>query len=99
MGPAAQPMECYLATRGLKTLKVRMEACQANAQKLAEELEKHPKIEKVFYPGLPSHKNYEVQKKQARGGGAMIAMRIKGWVDIFILYILYILYKLRPLVT
>jgi cystathionine gamma-lyase len=54
-GGCPSPFDCYLALRGLKTLKLRMEESCKNAQAIAEFLEKHEKIEKVLFPGLKSH--------------------------------------------
>lgn len=77
-GACPAPFDCFLAIRGLKTLSLRMERAQSNATKLAEFLLKHPKVEEVFYPGLPSHIGYEIHKKQARGPGAMLSFKLKG---------------------
>lgn len=72
------PFESFLALRGLKTLDVRMERHCANAMKVAEFLSKHPKIEKIWYPGLPSHPQHAIAKKQMRGYGGMISILVKG---------------------
>lgn len=77
-GGVHAPFDSYLVLRGLKTLAVRMQAHQKNAMAIAEFLERHPKITKVNYPGLPSHPQYELAKKQARGFGGMISFEIKG---------------------
>lgn len=77
-GGCPSPFECYLALRGLKTLPVRMKRAQRNALKLAQMLEKSPQVEKVFYPGLLSHEGYELNKKQARGTGAIVSFKLKG---------------------
>lgn len=73
LGTMSNPFDCYLAFRGLKTLKLRMEACQENAIKIAELLKSHPKVEKVLYCGFPDHPGYKIMKKQARGFGAIIS--------------------------
>lgn len=78
MGVVAGPMDCFLVTRGLKTLSIRMKAHEANAMTLAHWLESHPKVEKVIYPGLESHKQYSLAKKQMHGFGGMITFFIKG---------------------
>lgn len=78
LGTMSNPFDCYLAFRGLKTLKVRMDACEANAIKIADLLKSHPKVEKVLYCGLPEHPGYNIMKKQSRGFGAMITFYIKG---------------------
>ena len=72
------PFDCYLALRGMKTLAIRMEQCQRNAQRVAEFLEKHPLIESVSYPGLASYPQYELAKSQTDGPGAVMAVFIKG---------------------
>lgn len=77
-GGTPSPFESYLALRGLKTLKLRMEEHCKNAQILAEYLSTHPKIEKVCYPGLKSHPNHEVARRQMRGFGGMISIYLKG---------------------
>ena len=74
------PHQAYLVIRGAKTLALRVERAQENAMKLAEELEKHPKIEWVKYPGLRSHPQYELARKQMTGPGAMISFEVKGGV-------------------
>jgi len=81
MGGTPGPFDCYLALRGLKTLKVRMQAHCRSAQTIAEYLETHPKVEKVIYPGLESHPQHEVAKKQMRGFGGMITFFLKGGLE------------------
>src|SRR3989344_2644459 len=78
IGICPSPFNDFLATRGLKTLHVRMERHQQNAQKIAEFLEAHPKVQQVNYPGLKSHPQYELNKKQARGAGAITSFLYKG---------------------
>lgn len=80
-GAVLSPFDAYLINRGLKTLDIRMEKHCANAQKIAEYLEKHPKIESVAYPGLPSFPQYELAKKQMRLPGAMMAFEMKGGME------------------
>jgi len=77
-GGVHAPFDSYLVLRGIKTLAVRMQAHQKNAMALAEFLEKHPKISKVNYPGLPSHPQYELAQRQASGFGGMISFELKG---------------------
>jgi len=78
-GGVPSPFGCWLVTRGIKTLHLRVKQQTKNAKKLARYLEKHPLIEKVFYPGLKSHPHYKVAKKQMKGGyGAMLSVQIKG---------------------
>lgn len=81
MGAAQGPFDSFLALRSLKTLPLRMKAHESNAQKIAEFLEQHPKVEKVIYPGLKSHPQYELAKKQMSGFGGMITFYIKGGLD------------------
>lgn len=76
-GAVASPMDCWLVLRGIKTLAVRMKQHLANAQELAERLSKHPAVEKVFYPGLPTHEHHELAKLQMRGFGAVVSIYLK----------------------
>jgi methionine-gamma-lyase len=78
LGCNLDPHQSYLVIRGLKTLAIRIDRAQQNAQKLAEYLEKHPKVEWVRYPGLVSHPQYELAKKQMDGPGALISFGLKG---------------------
>jgi len=73
--------EAWLCIRGLKTLHLRMEKHASNAMKVAQFLEAHPKIEWVRYPGLPSHPQHEIAKKQMSGFGGMISFGIKGGIE------------------
>jgi cystathionine beta-lyase len=75
-GTALAPFDSYLFLRGMKTLKLRIDAQQRSAQTIAEFLAAHPKVSEVFYPGLPSHANYEVHRRQARGGGGLLSIRV-----------------------
>lgn len=77
-GGVQAPFDSYLAMRGLKTLAVRMQAHQRNALALARFLEKHPKIKRVYYPGLEAHPQHELALKQACGFGGMISFEIQG---------------------
>ena len=65
--------ECWLVLRGMKTMEIRMNKSSETALKIAEYLEKHPKIERVYYPGLKNHEGYEINQKQASGGGAVLS--------------------------
>jgi len=78
LGSNLDPHQSYLVIRGLKTLAIRIDRAQENAQKIAEYLEKHPKVEWVRYPGLESHPQYELAKKQMDGPGALISFGLKG---------------------
>jgi cystathionine gamma-lyase len=78
VGATPDPFNSWLTLRGLKTLGVRMDAHCANALALAQFLESHPSVDSVVYPGLPSHPQAALAKKQMRAGGGMIALRVKG---------------------
>ncbi len=80
-GAIPSPMDCYMLTRSIKTLPYRMRGHAHNAQLLAEYLEKHPKIEQVMYPGLPSHPQHQVAKEQMTGFGGMFSFCLKGGPD------------------
>lgn len=80
MGFNIDPHQAFLAHRGLKTLAVRVERAQQNAIKIAEYLEKHPKVSWVKFPGLKSHPHFELGKKQMDGPGCMISFELKGGV-------------------
>lgn len=71
------PQDSYLVLRGIKTLHVRMQRHCENGQKVAEYLSNHPKVGKVFYPGLESHPQHELAKKQMRGFGGMVSFNFK----------------------
>jgi len=77
-GGVISPFNAWLILRGIHTLHVRMPAHCANAQKIAEFLAEHPKVERVNYPGLARHPGYELAKKQMRAPGAMISFEVKG---------------------
>jgi cystathionine gamma-lyase len=78
MGAIQSPFDSFLALRSLKTLPIRMKAHENNAIQIANFLEKHSKVEKVIYPGLKSHPQHELAKKQMLGFGGMITFYIKG---------------------
>jgi cystathionine gamma-lyase len=80
-GGTPGPFDSYLVLRGLKTLSVRMERHCTNARELAGWLAAHPKIERVYYPGLPSHAGHELAKRQMRDFGGMMSIRLKGGAD------------------
>ena len=77
-GAIPAPWDCWLILRGLKTLKIRMKEHEANAFHLAALLEQHPAVERVFYPGLPSHPQHELAKQQMSGYGGMVTFALKG---------------------
>ena len=72
-GAGLAPMDCFLVSRGIKTLAVRMLQHNVNGIAVARHLDAHPKVRKVFYPGLPSHPQHEIARKQQRGPGAMLS--------------------------
>ena len=78
VGAVSAPMEAWLTTRGLKTLGVRMDRHCSNAQAIAEWLLERPEVERVLYPGLPSHPGHELAARQMRGFGGMISVQFKG---------------------
>jgi cystathionine gamma-synthase len=75
-GAVLSPFDAFLVTRGIKTLAIRMEKAQENAMKVAQWLEKQPKVMAVHYVGLPDHPAYELSRQQARGFGAMISFSV-----------------------
>ncbi len=81
IGGYIPPFSAWLLTRGIKTLQIRMEKHCENALKIAKYLEKHPKIEKVFYPGLTSFSQHKLAKKQMSNYGGMISFLIKGGLE------------------
>ena len=78
VGSIAGPFDSFLALRGLKTLALRMERHCANALKIAAWLETHPKVERVIYPGLESHPQHALAKKQMHGFGGIVTFFVKG---------------------
>lgn len=78
VGAVAGPFDSYLALRGVKTLALRMRHHNAAALELAQWLEQHPQVEKVIYPGLVSHPQHELAKRQMSGFGGMISILLKG---------------------
>jgi cystathionine beta-lyase len=77
-GATPGPQDCFLVLRGLKTLHLRMQRHCENGAVVAEWLVKHPKVERVYWPGLPTHPNHAVAKTQMRGFGGMISFTLKG---------------------
>jgi cystathionine gamma-lyase len=80
VGPCHSPFDSWLVLRGVKTLAIRMEAHQKNAMVVAQWLEKHPRVERVVYPGLKSHPQHALAKKQMSGFGGMITFFLKGGI-------------------
>jgi cystathionine beta-lyase/cystathionine gamma-synthase len=82
-GGVPSPFDCWLTLRGIRTLHVRMEAHCRNAMAVAQFLQSHPKIEWVRYPGLPSHPQHELARKQMRHGfSGMIAVGVRGGAEV-----------------
>ena len=77
-GPTMSPFNAWVFLKGLETLSLRMFAHSNNAMELAKWLEQHPKIDKVFFPGLKSHPQHEIAKKQQRAYGGIVAFEVKG---------------------
>ncbi|MDP9339176.1 MAG: PLP-dependent aspartate aminotransferase family protein [Acidobacteriota bacterium] len=72
-GSGLAPMDCFLVSRGIKTLAVRMLQHNANGLAVARHLDAHPKVRKVYYPGLPNHPQHEIARRQQKGPGAMLS--------------------------
>lgn len=81
IGAIPGPFDCWLTLRGIKTLALRMKEHNKNAMAIAKFLVNHPKIEKVNYPGLESHPQHELAKRQMTGFGGMISFEVKGGLD------------------
>ena len=75
------PHQAWLILRGVRTLPLRVGKAQMNAQKIAEFLEQHPRVEWVSYPGLPHHPGHGIAKKQMEGFGAMLCFGVKGGLE------------------
>jgi len=81
IGAVPAPFDCYMAMRGIKTLHLRMREHESNAFKVARFLEGHPKVERVIFPGLPSHPQHELAKKQMKGFGGMVTFYVRGGIE------------------
>jgi cystathionine gamma-synthase len=81
LGPVPGPFDAYLFLRGIKTLAVRMDRHAFNAALIAAFLEADPRVERVWYPGLESHPQYDVARQQMSGFGGMVSFTPKGGVD------------------
>lgn len=81
VGAVMGPFDAYLTLRGIKTLALRMQRHNASALHIAQWLEKHPAVERVVYPFLPSHPQHALARKQMSGGGGMITIYVKGGLD------------------
>ncbi len=81
LGSTIDPFAAWLVMQGLKTFAVRMERHGENAMKIAQFLESHPAVDRVYYPGLTSHPSHEIAKKQMKTFGAMMSADIRGGID------------------
>jgi len=77
-GANMDPHQAWLVLRGVKTLPLRVRAAQENARRLAPVIEAHPAVERVHYPGLPSHPQHELAARQMDGPGSMISFELRG---------------------
>jgi O-succinylhomoserine sulfhydrylase len=77
-GPSLSPFNAWVLLKGLETLKIRMEAQSQGALELATWLESHPRVRKVYYPGLPSHPQHKLATRQQRSGGAVVSFEVHG---------------------
>lgn len=77
-GGVPSPFDCWLTLRGIKTLAIRMRQHEENAQQVANFLVEHPRVEKIYYPGLPSHPDHALAKRQMSGFGGMVSFQFKG---------------------
>ena len=80
-GAVPAPLDCWLTLRGLKTLELRMARHAANAAAIAALLDPHPKVRRVYYPGLPSHPGHAIARRQMSGFGGMVSFELDGTVD------------------
>jgi cystathionine gamma-synthase len=90
-GGVIDPNSAYLLIRGLKTFEIRMKRINENGQTVAEYLENHPRVKNVYYPGLPSHPQHDVAKKQMRGFGGVVTFEVEDNIE----YVLNFLGKLN----
>lgn len=77
-GPTLSAFNAWVLLKGLETLKIRIEAQSANALQLARWLEAHPKVARVYYPGLESHPQHDLALRQQKAGGAIVSFEVKG---------------------
>jgi O-succinylhomoserine sulfhydrylase len=77
-GPSLSPFNAWVLLKGLETLRIRMEAQSQGALELARWLESHPRVKKVYYPGLPSHPQHQLAARQQRSGGAVVSFEVQG---------------------
>ncbi|KAL8172348.1 hypothetical protein V2J09_024152 [Rumex salicifolius] len=87
LGGTLNPNAAYLIIRGMKTLHLRIQQQNTTAMRMAELLEAHPKVERVYYPGLPSHPEHELAKRQMTGFGGVVSFEVNGDIDATIRFI------------
>lgn len=78
MGTCAAPFDCWLVLRGIETLPVRMRQHEENAAAVANYLQDHPRVKRVFYPGLPTHPGHNIARRQMRGFGGVVSFELQG---------------------
>jgi cystathionine gamma-synthase len=78
LGVACSPFDAWLVLRGVKTLAPRMQAHERGAMAVAKRLAEHPAVERVYYPGLPSHPHHELARRQQKGFGGMVSFDVRG---------------------
>lgn len=81
LGGVPSPFDCWLTLRGVKTLELRMERHAQNAAAIAEALLAHPRVKRVYYPGLASHPGHDIAKRQMTGFGGMVSFELDGTLD------------------
>jgi cystathionine gamma-lyase/cystathionine beta-lyase len=81
MGTCASPFDCWLVLRGIETLPVRMRQHEENARAIANHLNKHQAVKRVYYPGLPTHPGHDIAKRQMNGFGGMVSFEVKGGIE------------------
>jgi len=82
MGTCASPFDCWLVLRGIETLAVRMKQHEENAMAVANYLKEHTAVNRVFYPGLPSHPGHEIAKRQMKGFGGIVSFELRGRIEV-----------------
>ena len=81
MGTCASPFDCWLVLRGIETLPVRMRQHEENARAIANHLNKHQAVKRVYYPGLPTHPGHDIAKRQMKGFGGIVSFEVKGGIE------------------
>ncbi|MFZ3330679.1 MAG: PLP-dependent transferase, partial [Candidatus Acidiferrales bacterium] len=80
-GAVPSPFDCWLTLRGLKTLELRMQRHEQNAIAIANSLNGHPLVRRVYFPGLPDHPGHEIAKEQMTGFGGMVSFELDGTIE------------------